>query len=94
MKDRFLAWQSAALIFAIQQADFDKLAEIQKTYESLGRNDGPSFHLSSGTGFRSSSSFGSSFSRVHFDLPSCVDQQIAGILMRWSLGSVYRRRTL
>ncbi|ETN87267.1 hypothetical protein NECAME_00126 [Necator americanus] len=39
MKDRFLAWQSAALIFAIQQADFEKLAEIQKTYESLGRKD-------------------------------------------------------
>ncbi|VDM54367.1 unnamed protein product [Angiostrongylus costaricensis] len=37
MKDRFLAWQSAALIFAIQQADFEKLAEIQKTYESLGQ---------------------------------------------------------
>ncbi|KJH43865.1 hypothetical protein DICVIV_10127 [Dictyocaulus viviparus] len=37
MKDRFLAWQSAALIFAIQQADFDRLGEIQKTYESLGR---------------------------------------------------------
>ncbi|KAK6032912.1 hypothetical protein OSTOST_00873 [Ostertagia ostertagi] len=39
LKDRFLAWQSAALIFAIQQADFEKLAEIQKTYESLGRKD-------------------------------------------------------
>ncbi|KAJ1370706.1 hypothetical protein KIN20_032495 [Parelaphostrongylus tenuis] len=39
MKDRFLAWQSAALIFAIQQADFEKLAEIQKTYENLGRKD-------------------------------------------------------
>ncbi|KAK6050769.1 hypothetical protein COOONC_11726, partial [Cooperia oncophora] len=39
LKDRFLAWQSAALIFAIQQADFEKLAEIQKTYDSLGRKD-------------------------------------------------------
>ncbi|KAL6722672.1 hypothetical protein Aduo_017776 [Ancylostoma duodenale] len=39
MKDRFLAWQSAALIFAIQQADFEKLAEIQKIYETLGRKD-------------------------------------------------------
>ncbi|KHJ98613.1 hypothetical protein OESDEN_01402 [Oesophagostomum dentatum] len=39
VKDRFLAWQSAALIFAIQQADFEKLAEIQHTYESLGRKD-------------------------------------------------------
>ncbi|KAK5975820.1 hypothetical protein GCK32_007154 [Trichostrongylus colubriformis] len=39
LKDSFLAWQSAALIFAIQQADFEKLAEIQRTYESLGRKD-------------------------------------------------------
>ncbi|CAJ0609023.1 unnamed protein product [Cylicocyclus nassatus] len=39
VKDRFLAWQSTALIFAIQQADFDKLTEIQQTYESLGRKD-------------------------------------------------------
>ncbi|EYC29857.1 hypothetical protein Y032_0005g2299 [Ancylostoma ceylanicum] len=39
MKDRYLAWQSAALIFAIQQADFEKLTDIQKIYETLGRKN-------------------------------------------------------
>ncbi|GMR60487.1 hypothetical protein PMAYCL1PPCAC_30682, partial [Pristionchus mayeri] len=39
LKDGFLAWQGAALVFAIQQADYVKLHEIQKIYQSLARQD-------------------------------------------------------
>ncbi|GMT36046.1 hypothetical protein PFISCL1PPCAC_27343, partial [Pristionchus fissidentatus] len=39
LKDGFLAWQGAALVFAIQQADYGKLHEIQKIYQSLARQD-------------------------------------------------------
>ncbi|GMT06211.1 hypothetical protein PENTCL1PPCAC_28385, partial [Pristionchus entomophagus] len=39
LKDGFLAWQGAALVFAIQQADYSKLHEIQKIYQSLARQD-------------------------------------------------------
>ncbi|KAF8355030.1 hypothetical protein PRIPAC_96653 [Pristionchus pacificus] len=39
LKDGFLAWQGAALVFAIQQADYTKLHEIQKIYQSLARQE-------------------------------------------------------
>ncbi|CAI4225389.1 unnamed protein product [Auanema sp. JU1783] len=39
LKDQFFAWQSTALIFAIQQADYVRMTEIQHSYEAMDRQD-------------------------------------------------------